>query len=219
MQPGSPDAVLAAIAQSSNEVTQGWMRLMASAPASAGAAPWLADLQRNSAKLGAMQAAYFEKQSKLWSGLLTGQSASLADPDPGDRRFSAKEWRDNVYYDYLKQSYLLASRYLEELVEGAELDAQAKERARFAVRQWIDAMCPANFAATNPEAMQQALESRGESLTRLGPGIRDRDQLAPRRLRVFLCVKPAEVAHADDGGSDFLHEKAIMPARAATPAG
>src|SRR5438309_291733 len=44
MQPGSADAVLAAIAQSSNEVTQGWMRLMASAPASAGAAPWLADL-------------------------------------------------------------------------------------------------------------------------------------------------------------------------------
>src|SRR5712664_1866498 len=166
MQPGSPDAVLAAIAQSSNEVTQGWMRLMASAPASSGAAPWLADLQRNSAKLGAMQAAYYEKQSKLWSGLLAGQSASLADPDPGDRRFSAKEWRDNAYYDYLKQSYLLASRYLEELVEGAELDAQAKERTRFAVRQWIDAMCPANFAATNPTAMREALETRGESLTR-----------------------------------------------------
>src|SRR5438046_9309454 len=101
MQAGSPDAVLAAIAQSSNEVTQGWMRLLASAPASAGAAPWLADLQRSSAKLSAMQAAYFEKQSKLWSGLLAGQSASLADPAPGDRRFSAKQWRDNAYYDYL----------------------------------------------------------------------------------------------------------------------
>src|SRR5438034_6056996 len=166
MQSGSPDAVLAAIAQSSNEVTQGWMRLLASAPASAGAAPWLADLQRNSAKLGAMQAAYFEQQSKLWSGLLAGQSASLADPAPGDRRFSAKEWRDNAYYDYLRQSYLLASRYLEELVEGAELDVQAKERARFAVKQWIDAMCPANFAATNPQALEAAMESRGESLTR-----------------------------------------------------
>src|SRR2546426_6710152 len=166
MQSGSPDAVLAAIAQSSNEVTQGWMRLLASAPASAGAAPWLADLQRNSAKLGAMQAAYFEQQSKLWSGLLAGQSASLADPAPGDRRFSAKEWRDNAYYDYLRQSYLLASRYLEELVEGAELDAQAKERARFALRQWIDALCTANFAATNPEQIPPALDSRGDRLNR-----------------------------------------------------
>src|SRR5258708_10439369 len=153
MQPGSPYAVLAAIAQSSNEVTEGWMRLMGSAPASAGAAPWLADLQRNSARLGAMQAAYFEKQSRLWSALLAGQSASLAAPAPGDRRFSAKEWRDNAYYDYLKQSYLLASRYLEELVEGVELDAQAKKRARFAVRQWIDSLCPANFTATMHDAM------------------------------------------------------------------
>jgi len=95
-----------------------------------------------------------------------GKSASLADPDPGDRRFSAKEWRDTLLR--LPQAIVISSRraILEELVEGAELDAQAKERARFAVRQWIDALCPANFAATNPEAMQQALESRGESLTR-----------------------------------------------------
>src|SRR5438445_11251594 len=99
MQSGSPDAVLAAIAQSSNEVTQGWMRLLASAPASAGAAPWLADLQRDSAKLGAMQAAYFEKQSKLWSGLLAGQSAALADPAPGERRLSGARWRDDADHD------------------------------------------------------------------------------------------------------------------------
>jgi len=198
MQPGSPDAALAAIAQSSNEVTQGWMRLMASAPASAGAAPWLADLQRNSAKLGAMQAAYFEKQSKLWSALLAGQSASLADPAPGDRRFSAKQWRDNAYYDYLKQSYLLASRYLEELVEGAELDAQAKERARFAVRQWIDALCPANFAATNPEAMQQALESRGESLTR---GL----------ANLMGDVQKGRISQSDEGAFEVGRNLAVTP--------
>lgn len=198
MQSGSPDAVLAAIAQSSNEVTQGWMRLLASAPVSAGAAPWLADLQRSSAKLGAMQAAYFEKQSKLWSGLLAGQSASLADPAPGDRRFSAKEWRDNAYYDYLRQSYLLASRYLEELVEGAELDAQAKERTRFAVRQWIDAMCPANFAATNPEAIQQALESRGESLTR---GL----------ANLMGDVQKGRISQTDDGAFEVGRNLAVTP--------
>jgi polyhydroxyalkanoate synthase len=58
------------------------------------------------------------------------------------------------------------SRFLSELVEGAELDAAAKERLRFAARQWIDAMSPANFAATNPQAIRKALESGGESLTR-----------------------------------------------------
>jgi polyhydroxyalkanoate synthase len=163
MQAGSPEAVLAAIAgnaaQPGNEVTQGWMRLLSSASA---AAPWLAELQRNSAA----QAAYFEKQKRLWTTLVAGRRETLSAPDDGDRRFAAREWRDNAYYDYLRQSYLLAREYLEGLVESAQLEALAKERARFAVRQWLDAVCPANFAATNPTALQQALESRGESMAR-----------------------------------------------------
>jgi len=157
MQPGSPDALLAAIAQSSNEVTQGWMRVMASAPAAAGALPWSnSSLQRN----------YFDKQARLWAALASGKRETFVAPGPGDRRFAAKEWRDNPYYDYLKQSYLLAARYLEELVDAAGLEPQAKERARFAARQWIDALCPANFPATNPDALRQALDTRGESLAR-----------------------------------------------------
>jgi polyhydroxyalkanoate synthase len=152
MQPGTPDALLATITASGNEVTQGWMRLMGSAP----------ELQANAA----LQAAYLDKQTRLWTALLAGKRESLADAPEADRRFSHREWRDNPYYDYLKQSYLLASRYLEDLVESSALDATAKERTRFAVKQWIDAMCPANFAATNPAALQQALETRGESLTR-----------------------------------------------------
>ncbi|HEV3011226.1 MAG TPA: alpha/beta fold hydrolase, partial [Burkholderiales bacterium] len=157
MQPGSPDALLTAIAQSSNEVTQGWMRVLASAPAAAGALPW-----SNSS----LQRSYFEKQARLWAALASGKRETLAEPEPGDRRFMANEWRDNPYYDYLKQSYLLAARYLEELVDAAALDPQAKARTRFAARQWIDAMCPANFPATNPDALRQALDTRGESVAR-----------------------------------------------------
>ncbi len=157
MHSGSPDARFAAISQSSNEVTQGWMRVLANAPAAAAALPWGdASLQRS----------YYDKQARLWSALASGKRETLAEPAPGDRRFAAKEWRDNPYYDYRKQSYLLAAQYVEQLVEAAELAPQAKERARFAARQWIDAMCPANFPATNPEALREALDTRGESLTR-----------------------------------------------------
>jgi len=151
-QPGTPDALLATITGSGNEITQGWMRLMAGA---------LPELQANAP----LQAAYLEKQTRLWTALLSGKREGLVDGE-ADRRFSHREWRDNPYYDYLRQSYLLASRYLEDLVDSAPLDATAKERARFAVKQWIDAMCPANFAATNPAALEQAIESRGESLAR-----------------------------------------------------
>jgi polyhydroxyalkanoate synthase len=150
--------VLAAISQSGNELTQGWMRLMSGA-ASAADAPWLAGN-------ATLQTSYLEKQAKLWNALVSGHSESVATPEPGDRRFSHREWRENPYYDYLKQSYLLAADYLQQLVEGAALDAQAKERARFALKQWLDAICPANFAATNPEALEQAIQTRGESLTR-----------------------------------------------------
>jgi polyhydroxyalkanoate synthase len=180
MHQGTPEALLAAIAQSSNEMTQGWMRLMASglpadssAPglqagssAASGAPSWLVELQRNAARVGAIQAAYYEKQTQLWAALLAGRHEPIANAQPADRRFAGKAWGENPYYDYVKQSYLLASRYVEELVEAAELAPEAKERTRFAARQWLDAMSPANFAATNPEAMQQALASSGESIAR-----------------------------------------------------
>jgi len=123
-QSGSPEALLATIAQSGDEVTQGWMRLLSSA---AGDTRWLSELERNSARFGAVQAAYFEKQMRLWSGLLSGDGAQVAAPTPGDRRFAGKEWRDNPYFSYLRQSYLLASSYLEELVESCELEPVAKE--------------------------------------------------------------------------------------------
>jgi polyhydroxyalkanoate synthase len=152
MQHGSPDALLAAIAQSSNELTQGWMRVLA-------AAPWLPGNP-------ALQSAYLEKQSALWNAMLAGRVADEPGEQPGDRRFSHREWRDNPYYAYLKQSYLLASRYLADLVEQAGLDGQAKERARFAARQWIDAMCPVNFVASNPAALEEARRTGGESLAR-----------------------------------------------------
>src|SRR5262245_54970642 len=133
-QSGSPEALLAAIAQSGGEVTQGWMRLLSGA---AGDPGWLADLQKNSARLGALQSAYFEKQTRLWTGLLAGQPDAIAKANPGDRRFSAKAWRDNPYYDYLRQSYLLAASYVEDLVESCALEPAAKDRLRFAARQWM----------------------------------------------------------------------------------
>ena len=168
MQPqqGTPEALLAAIAQSSNEVTQGWMRVMAGASISPGIPSWLSELQRRAADAASTQAAYAEKQAQLWAALVAGRTETVAKAEPGDRRFSGKAWRDNPYYDYLRQSYLLASSYVEELVEHAELAPAAKERTRFAARQWIAAMSPANFAATNPEALEQAIETKGESLTR-----------------------------------------------------
>jgi polyhydroxyalkanoate synthase len=156
-QNGSPEALLAAIRGSGDEVTQGWMRLLSS-----DVLPWLTTLSRNRA----LHASYLEKQTRLWTSMLSGKPEPVVATRAGDRRFSAREWRDNAYYDYLRQSYLLAAQYFEEVVEASDLEGEAKDRARFAARQWVDALCPANFPALNPEAMRQAIETRGESLAR-----------------------------------------------------
>jgi polyhydroxyalkanoate synthase len=126
----------------------------------------MTSLMQDSGRFAALQSGYLAKQAQLWSAMLGQESGPLVQPEPGDRRFAASEWRDNPYYAYVKQSYLLASRFLGELAENAELDAKSKERLQFAVKQWCDAMCPANFAATNPAVLKQALASSGESIAR-----------------------------------------------------
>jgi polyhydroxyalkanoate synthase len=134
------------------------MRLLSAAPGLE------SEFQRVLENAGELRSAFLAKQSQLWSSLLAGRRESLV--EDGDRRFSAREWRENAYYDYLRQSYLLATKYVQDVVDGAPLEPAAKERARFAARQWLDAMSPANFAATNPVVLRAALDSRGESLTR-----------------------------------------------------
>ena len=68
--------------------------------------------------------------------------------------------------DYIRQGYLLNARFIRELVEltPAE-DDKAKNRLRFLARQYLDAMAPSNFAATNPEFVRIAVETQGRSIT------------------------------------------------------
>jgi len=122
------------------------------------------------ASLAKVQAHYWEQQMALWMGMLAsaggagGAAALVVSPERGDRRFSAEGWRDNPWYSLLQQTYLLNSRLLSDMIESAELDERQKHKLRFFARQFIDSMSPANFAATNPEAMKEALASGGESI-------------------------------------------------------
>ena len=165
-EPHSPAAFLAAIARTGNDAAQNWLRLAAGAPAPGAPAGYLARLAADGGRAGALQAEYLEKQKQLWLALAAGMRDAGVRGAPADRRFAAKAWRDDPYYCYLQQSYLLAAEYLERLVEASALEGQAKERLRFSVRQWVDAISPANFAATNPEVLRLAQETGGESLTR-----------------------------------------------------
>ena len=91
----------------------------------------------------ALQKQFMDQQMSLWQAMLAkqqGQEQSFkVAPEPGDRRFSAPEWRDSPIYDYLHQAYLLNTQYLKQVVEviPAE-DEKAKNRMRFLARQVAD---------------------------------------------------------------------------------
>ena len=86
---------------------------------------------------------------------------------PGDRRFSHPLWRESPLDDYVRQVYLINAEYLQQLPETLlGVDPQLKRQWRFLLRQWLDAMAPSNFLATNPELIAAAVASQGESLRR-----------------------------------------------------
>lgn len=95
------------------------------------------------------------------------QSEPVIAPERSDRRFKADAWSEQPIYDYLKQSYLLTARHLLDSVDALEgVPQKSRERLRFFTRQYINAMAPSNFLATNPELLKLTLESDGQNLVR-----------------------------------------------------
>ncbi|MES2353555.1 MAG: class I poly(R)-hydroxyalkanoic acid synthase [Pseudomonadota bacterium] len=115
-----------------------------------------------------MQKAYFDQMMGAWLNVLTstGKALQLSEDktQKDDKRFKSEAWREDPRFDLLKRTYLAYSTMLQQSVESSSLDEKAKGKMRFAVRQFVDAVSPANFFATNPEAVQLAMETGGRSL-------------------------------------------------------
>ena len=117
-----------------------------------------------------------QRQINLWGDyakLMTSMSRRMAgedikpafSPEPGDKRFRHKAWEENPMLDFIKQSYLMASNWLETTVSNVEgMDEREKARAEFYTRQLTDAFSPTNFAALNPEVVETTIESKGENI-------------------------------------------------------
>jgi len=86
-------------------------------------------------------------------------------PERGDRRFGDPAWSEDPVFDYLKQAYLLAARQATELVDEAEgIDEDTRTKAQFFTQAYLNALSPANFAFTNPEAIRRAIDTGSISL-------------------------------------------------------
>ena len=120
-------------------------------------------------------AALFEAQAKNWNDwtalwrtmgerAMGQETAPVAAPVKGDRRFSDPAWSDEPVYDYLKQAYLLAARQLQDFVAAAPVDDATRAQVDFASRQMMNALAPTNFPHTNPQVARRTIESGGLSL-------------------------------------------------------
>ncbi|MBV9552632.1 MAG: class I poly(R)-hydroxyalkanoic acid synthase [Alphaproteobacteria bacterium] len=117
-----------------------------------------------------------QAQIALWNDYLTlwqrtterlmGRPAEpLVEAGPDDRRFRDRAWSDNAVFDFIKQSYLLTTRYIQSAVKDVGgLDDHTGRKVDFYTRQFIDAMAPSNYVLTNPQVLRATLESRGENL-------------------------------------------------------
>ena len=113
------------------------------------------------AVLASLQSEYAHAFGKLWETALASKPVAL-----DDKRFLAPAWHDNSMMALNAAAYLLNARFLNAMADAVKATPKVRQKIRFSVQQMIDAMSPANFLVTNPEAQQKLIESKGESLAK-----------------------------------------------------
>lgn len=203
--PSDTTAAIDEIVRASQALAAGFAKLIASqsaAPTGAAAAAAHPDGDA----FAALQREMLGRHAALWSELLRRNSdpAAAAPAAVEDRRFSAPEWSASSYFDYLRRAYLLNAEYVTRAARLVPVaDDKARRRLSFVARQVADAMAPSNFAATNPEFIRTAVETKGASIT---AGIRNLiDDLARGRISMTdesafevgrnLAITPGAVVH------------------------
>ncbi len=117
-----------------------------------------------------------DAQTRLFSGFMdvwSGAIRRMASPgdearqEKPDKRFADPEWSNNAFFAFLREAYLVTSKWAADLVEQTEgLDDHTRHKARFYMRQLTSGISPANFVLTNPELFRETVASNGENLVR-----------------------------------------------------
>ncbi|HEX7758855.1 MAG TPA: class I poly(R)-hydroxyalkanoic acid synthase [Caulobacteraceae bacterium] len=117
------------------------------------------------------QADLFNRYMELWRS--TAQRAAgeahepAAAPAKGDKRFVDPDWSSNPVFDVIKQSYLITSDWLNDLISSVDgVEPLTKRRVEFFTRMLTDAMSPSNFLLSNPAALREAMATQGESIAK-----------------------------------------------------
>jgi len=121
---------------------------------------------------------FVEANVKLWQDylnlwqhtarrMLGEDAAPVIEPSAGDKRFKDKDWSENQVFDFIKQSYLLSARWLQQTMGDVKgLDDKTRKKVDFYTKQFADALSPTNFLFTNPEVLRETFSSNGDNLVK-----------------------------------------------------
>jgi polyhydroxyalkanoate synthase len=174
-----------------------------------------ARLMANPARLVQAQIGFWQDYMTLWQNtarrMMGMESEPVIDGSASDRRFKDDAWRENEVFDFIRQSYLLSARYVQDVVKQVDgLDAKTAQKVDFYSRQFVDAMSPSNFLLTNPEVLRKTAETGGENLLKglnnlLGDLERGKGQLRIKmtdtdafRVGDNIGVSPGKVVYQND---------------------
>ena len=168
---------------------------------------------------------YYREQLELWQAYAGVQPGTGKPALPPDRRFTAPEWQE-PYFSYLAHSYLVSAKWLEEITREAPLEPHARDKLAFYTRQMIDALSPANFPWTNPEAIKLAAATEGESINRglknlaadIDKGLVSMTDHSAFEVGRNLAISPGNVVYENDFMqllqyrplTDTVHERPLV---------
>ena len=106
------------------------------------------------------------QQKQMQATEQIGKEGGNAAPPKGDRRFAAEQWHNNPFFTFLMQNYLLGGEAMMTIIERANVSEEDKKLLRFAAKQYVDAVSPANFPMTNPEVLEETAKTGGQNFVR-----------------------------------------------------
>ena len=174
--PAAVGRSMADIAERSQRIVSEWLKRQgeeehAVDPLNIGSAflEMTAKLMTNPAHLMKAQLGFWQDYMTLWQNtarrMMGIETEPVIDTPSSDRRFKDDAWKENEVFDFIKQSYLLSARYVQDVVQHVDgLDKKTAQKVDFYARQFCDAMSPSNFLLTNPEVLRKTAETGGENL-------------------------------------------------------
>ncbi len=107
---------------------------------------------------------YAQLWQSSWMKLLGQDVKPVATPAKGDSRFRDDEWSNNFLFDFIKQSYLIASRHIQHAVSNVEgLPEESEKKVAFFTRQYVDALGAFEFRHDQSAgAARDAFQRRAE---------------------------------------------------------